>query len=597
MRASLPFSKRFRRSARSLAPSVLIALLAALPACSGDPSARPAPVTRPAATEEEYTGPPLFEDVTAASGIAFTYRNGEEAGHFAIIESLGGGVALVDYDRDGRLDIFLPGGGHYDGKKVLGHSCKLYRNLGGFKFEDVTAKAGLDRIDFPYSHGAAAFDYDCDGWVDVLVTGYNRLVLLHNEPDGAGGRRFVDVTKKAKLDDSLWSTSAGWGDLDGDGYPEIYVAHYGDWGFDTNHPTDCTYDGKTRDVCQPRKFKPLPHTLYRNNRDGTFSDISSAQKLRKDGKGIGVLVLDVDNDGRPDIYVANDTDDNFLYLNKGKPGEIVLEEVGLLVGVARDDRGLANGSMGVDAADYQRSGRASLFVTNYENELPALYRNNTTGKSAQFTYDTLAAGIAVIGGNYVSWGTGFLDYDLDGWEDIVIVSGHAIRFPTKLDRRQKPVLLQNEKGRFKPATNRGGTYFHAPHNARGLAIGDLDNDGKLDLVISHHNEPVAVLRNVAPTTNRWVGIGLSPANNRDAVGTRVVLESAGGRQSKFVKGGGSYASTNDPRMLFGLGADEKVTRMTVYWPSGASQEFADLAAGAYWRITEGELTAKKTDKR
>jgi len=547
--------------------------------------------------EEEHTGPPLFEDVTATSGVEFTYRNGEEAGHFAIIESLGGGVALIDYDRDGLLDIFLPGGGRYEGKKVLGHPCKLYRNLGGFKFEDVTAKTGLDRIDFPYSHGAAAFDYDCDGWLDLLITGYNRLVLLHNEPDGAGGRRFVDVTKKAKLDDKLWSTSAGWGDLDGDGYPEIYVAHYGDWGFETNHPTDCTYDGKTRDVCQPRKFKPLPHTLYRNNRDGTFSDISAAMKLRKDGKGIGVLLVDVDNDGRPDIYAANDTDDNFLYLNRGKPGEIILEEVGLLVGVARDDRGLANGSMGVDAADYLHSGRASLFVTNYENELPALYRNNATGKSLQFTYDTLAAGIAVIGGNYVSWGTGFLDYDLDGWDDIAIVSGHAIRFPTKLDRRQKPVLLRNDKGRFKPVANRGGNYFQAPHNARGLAIGDLDNDGKVDLIVSHLNEPVTILRNVAATTNRWIGIDLHRSNNWDAVGTRVVLESAGNKQTRFVKGGGSYASTNDPRVLFGLGTDEKATRLTVHWPSGTSQEFTNLTPDSYWLIAEGEKAAKRMDKR
>jgi len=343
------------------------------------------------------------------------YRNGEEAGNFAIIESLGGGVALVDYDGDGLLDIFLPADGHYDGKKVVGRPCKLYRNLGGFKFEDVSAKVGLDKVNFQYSHGAAAFDYDRDGWPDLLVTGHNRLVLLHNEPDGAGGRRFVDVTKKAGLNDALWSTSTAWGDLDGDGYPEIYVCHYGNWGFDTNHPTDCTYDGKTRDVCQPSRFKPLPHTLYRNNRDGTFADVSENVKLRKDGKGIGALMVDVDNDGRPDIYVANDTDDNYLYVNRGKRGELALEETGLFAGVARDDRGGANGSMGVDAADYDRGGLASVFVTNYENELPALYQNKTAAGQVKFLFATTESGIGALGGSYVNWGTGFLDFDHDGW--------------------------------------------------------------------------------------------------------------------------------------------------------------------------------------
>jgi len=573
----------------------LCGVIAVLPGCGRPAPSHNAPT---GAGEDEYTGPPLFDDVTEKSGVAFTYHNGEEAGNFAIIESLGGGVALVDYDQDGLLDIFLPGGGHYRGKQVLGHPCKLYRNLGGLKFEDVTAKVGLDRIDFPYSHGAAAFDFDCDGWPDILITGYNRLVLLHNISDAASGRRFEDVTRNARLDDHLWSTSAAWGDLDGDGYPEIYVAHYGNWGFDTNHPTDCTYDGKTRDVCQPSRFKPLPHSLYRNNRDGTFTDISSASKLLTNGKGIGALMVDLNNDGRPEIYAANDTDDNFLYMNRGKLGEIALEEAGKIAGVARDERGRANGSMGVDATDYLHSGLASIFVTNYENELPALYKNKTRTTTPLFTYDTINSGIAAIGGNYVSWGTGFFDYDHDGWDDILIVSGHAIRYPTKIDRRQKPVLLHNEAGTFKPTTNQGGAYFRAPHNARGAAFGDLDNDGKIDLVISHLNEPVVILRNVAPTEGRhWLGIELTSEKNHDMVGARVVFETAGGRQSKFAKGGGSYASTNDRRMLLGLGGDEQVKRLTVYWPSGRSQEFTNLSVDAYWQLKEGEMTPVKREHK
>ena len=574
-------------------------VLLLIPACSSTTSQPGDPGSVPSRAEEEAAGPPAFADMTSTANIALTYRNGEEAGHFAIIESLGGGVALFDYDGDGLLDIFLPGGGYYDGKKVLGHPCKLYRNLGNFKFEDVTAKVGLDKIAFQYSHGAAAFDYDRDGWPDLLISGYNRLILLHNEPDGSGGRKFVDVTQKAGLNDTLWSTSVAWGDLDGDGFPEIYVAHYGDWGFDTNHPTDCSYDGKTRDVCQPRRFQPLPHTLYKNNGNGTFTDVSDRLKLRKDGKGIGVLFCDVNNDGRPDIYVANDTDDKFLYMNRSKPGELALEEVGLFAGVARDDRGMANGSMGLDAADFNHSGLASLFVTNYENELPGLYRNMTQpGRPERFNYDTLVSGVAAIGGHYVSWGTGFFDYDLDGWDDILIVSGHAVRFPLKIDRRQKPVLLRNQNGKFKQVAMTNWPYMREPHNARGAAFGDLDNDGKIDVVISHLNEPVVVLRNIAPTEGRhWVGLQLIGKDHADVVGSRVVIETAGGKQTKYVKGGGSYGSTNDPRLHFGLGTDSKIEKVTVYWSSGKVQEVGNITPDAYWQLSEGQPEANKAKNK
>ena len=569
------------------------------------------PIRVPDAAPVEPTGPMIFEDVTKSSGIDSTYRNGEEANHYAIIESLGGGVALFDFDNDGRLDLFAPGGGYFDGKKVLGHPGKLYRNLGEFKFEDVSKAAGLDGP-LQYSHGASAFDYDNDGWKDLLVSGYNRLILFHNEADGKGGRKFVDVTAKSGLNaDTLWSTSTAWGDLNGDGFADVYVCHYANWGFEGTgpdgkpfrHPTDCHYDGRTRDVCQPAKFTPLPHAIFLNNRNGTFTDVSKSVvkndgaapgPLRSDGRGIGAVLIDVNGDARPDVYAANDTDDNFLYRNLGeafgadKP--ILLEEIGLIAGVARDDRGTANGSMGLGVGDYDRSGRASIIVTNYESELPALYQNRTTEAGRiRFSYSSQASGLGTINGAYVSWGTGFADFDLNGWDDLHIVNGHAIRNPHKAERRQKPALLMNTGGKLKLESPRGGSYFAAPHNARGTAIGDLDNDGKPDLVIVGHNEPLAILKNVAPTTGKhWLGLTLQGIGHRDLVGTRVVVETASGSQTKFVKGGSSYASTDDDRLLFGLDGDEAIRKVTVYWSHGKPQEIAGSTADKYQTVVEGE---------
>lgn len=557
-------------------------------ACSKGPTA-PALV----ADNSVHDVPPIFENVTAASGIHFTYRNGEEAGHFTILESFGGGIALLDFDGDGLLDVFIPGGGHFDGNKVLGHPCRLYRNLGNWKFEDVTEKVGLS-ISFPYSHGAAAFDYDNDGWTDLLVTGYGGVVLLHNEPDGMGGRRFVDVTKKAGLADTRWSSCAGWGDLDGDGFPEIYISRYGDWGFETNHPTNCGLRAGIRDICQPSKFKPLAHSLYHNNRNGTFTDVSALLPQAQSGHGLGVLFFDANGDGRPDIYVTNDTDNNFLYMNRGKNGELLLEEVGVRAGVAVNQRGRPDGSMGVDAGDFNRCGLPSLIVTNFEEEYPALYQNRSTKSQLKFNYATHETALAAVTTAHVSWGTAFFDYDHDGWEDLMITNGHVFQSPPNDNRRQRPILLHNEKGQFEIATNQGGGYFRDAHNARGAAFGDLDNDGKIDVVISHLNEPVVILRNVAPTQGRhWLGIELIGKQSRDVVGSRVVLEGEAGPQTRFAKGGGSYASTNDRRMIFGLGATQRVEKLTVYWSGGSPQEFANLTPDCYWRIVEGNDTAQK----
>jgi enediyne biosynthesis protein E4 len=517
------------------------------------------------------------------------------------------------------LDLFLTGGGSFHGETVRGRPNRLYKNLGGWKFQDVTAAAGLDAPLF-YSHGCAVADYDRDGWPDLLVTGYGRVALYHNVPDGKGGRRFADVTRAARLEGPhFWSTSAAFGDLDGDGYPDLYLCQYVTWSF-RNHPSCGGYtDEHDRDICSPKQFDARPHALYRNRGDGTFADVSkeaglrvprkaadhaalagldeavrrrleTADRERDYGKGLGVVFADVDGDGRPDVYVANDTSGNFLYLNRSKPGRLLLEEVGFPLGVSVDGTGKPNGSMGVDAADYDGSGRASLLVTNYQNELPALYRNQPGGVLA-FDYASEKAGISGIGRDYVGFGIGFLDADGDGWEDVVLVNGHVVRHPPRVGVKQPPVLLHNEgsarPGRFRVATAQGGGYFRTTHQARGVAIGDLDNDGRPDLVISHINEPVAVLRNVSGPGAHWLGVRLADPQHRDLVGARVVLEAGGRKLTRYVKGGGSYLSSGDRRLLFGLGNGAAVERLTVVWPWGQEQHVSGPAVDQYLRMVPG----------
>jgi len=541
-------------------------------------------------------------DATAGSGLEFVHRNGEEADHLSILESIGGGVGLIDYNGDGLLDVFLTGGGGYGGeagKDIVGHPCKLFRNLGNGKFEDVTVAAGLNTLTggrpWFYTHGVAVADYDRDGWPDLLVTGWGRVALFRNVPVDPGdplkGRRFQDVTGSAGLDSGFtWATGAAFGDLDGDGYPDLYVCQYVDWSF-SNHPP-CRYNEKISDVCPPKRFSGLSHKLFRNTGAGQFVDVSAAAGLVEGGKeiskGLGVLMVDLNGDGKPEVYVANDTTPKFLYLNLSVPGTIRLRELGYKSGATVDEEGRPNGSMGVDAGDYDGTGRPSLWVTNYEHELHGLYKNVNRGPEPIFQHQTVRAGIAEMGQKNVGWGTAFLDVDLDGWEDLFAVNGHAIRFPqgATITRKQSPVLFLNNGGSFRNASGRIGGYGAGPHLARGVGFGDLDNDGRVDLCISHINDPVALLRGVGGTGRHWVGVALQGRAHADVVGARVELQVGSRTRTRFAKGGGSYLSSGDRRLLFGVGDSAQVGPLRVTWPDGSTQQIDSPALDRYLLVVQ-----------
>ncbi len=544
--------------------------------------------------------PGAFEDVTLGSGVEFTYRNGEEADQYSILESLGGGVGLIDFDQDGRLDVFLTGGGYFGGAKkdeIQGHPNRLFKNLGNWKFHDVTADVGLDQPLF-YSHGCACGDNDNDGWPDLLVTGYGRLALFHSE----AGRKFVEMTEAAGLmlpRDVHWSASAAWGDLDGDGDLDLFVGHYINWSLQ-NHPR-CKGYGPSEpvDICPPDRFEALPPQLFLNDGKGKFQEAGESAGLRP-GKALGVVLADLNQDGKLDIYVTNDAINNHLYLNQGG-GKFV--ECGVQRGVAASESGVPDGSMGVDAADLFGTGQLSLFVTNYQQQTHALYRNDGRG---YFDHASSLAGIRAIGQNFVGWGTGFIDFDHDGDEDLVFTHGHVIRRPSPPQTlEQRPVLLDNiqmlndprEECNFQDASLSAGEYFQHPRRGRGMALGDLDNDGRTDLVISHINAQAVLLKNIGADNHGWLGVELVGKSPRDPIGATLLLEAGGRRLGRAIKGGGSYLSANDRRIVFGLGDAKKVERLAVRWPSGEMQtwEGKDLGTNQYVRLTEGkaEIEARK----
>lgn len=508
--------------------------------------------------DQSMASPFQLTDVTNQWGVDFSYRNGEDQGHYAILESLGGGVAVLDFDRDGRPDLFCPGGGTFEEEVPVGFPGQLFRNLDGVEMLAVADVAGEGFPARCYNHGAFAADFNNDGFPDVLVTGYGGLHLWQNQGDGT----FIEVHSQVGLDDRQWSSAAAWGDFNNDGALDLYVAHYVDWSFD-NHPFCRGRSAEERDICPPREYAGLPDTLYLSNQDGTFRDATEQSQLRGDGKGLGVLVADLDNNGFVDIYVANDTTDNFLYANDGSAA---LREIATIAGVATDKTGVPNGSMGVDLLDFNQSGRPDIWVTNYEREDFALYRNE--GPSA-FLHVSDIAGLNVLGGLFVGFGTVCADLDLDGQEDILVNNGHVIIHPTASPRAQLPLVMLADNRRFQRMPFEAGSYMMSPHEGRGLALADLDGDGDLDAIFSNLNAPLAILRNDLSSPSNWLQVHLVGTRSaRDAIGAAATVTVGDRQLMRIRKGGGSYMSTSQEALAWGLGEAQRVEKLTVRWPSG-----------------------------
>jgi enediyne biosynthesis protein E4 len=531
-------------------------------------------------------GEPWFVDVAAASGLDFHHYDPATPHHY-ILETMGSGLAWLDYDGDGWPDLFCVQDGPVRPGPGSAPTCKLYRNNGDGTFTDVTEAAGLARAGF--GMGCAVGDYDNDGFDDLVVTYWGGVVLYHNEPDGKGGRRFVDVTARAGLKDPHWATSCAWGDVDGDGLLDLYVCNYCEVDLD-KYPTCDSGPNHVLISCPPWVFPAVAHRLYRNNGDGTFTDISASSGIAgvSPAPGLGVVMTDLDGDGRLDIYVANDMRPGYLFHNQGG-GRFV--ERALFSGCGLGPGGREVAGMGVDAGDVDGSGRPSLFVTNFHFVPNVLYRN---AGNLLFHDWTHRSGLGPPSLDRLGFGTVFCDVDLDGRLDIAVANGHVSRNAPEVYRagfaQEAQLFMGRGEGRFRDVSSLAGGYFREKRVGRGLAWADYDNDGRPDLAFSHNGGPIALLHNRTDTAHGWLRlelVGDGKRSNRNAVGARVEVEAGGVRQVRFVNGGGSYLSASERRLLLGLGPADRAERVTVHWPSGRKQVFQNLPGRRWWRLHEG----------
>jgi len=520
--------------------------------------------------------PVTFTDVAAQAGIRFVHDRGSTPAH-RLPEMVGAGLAWLDYDNDGWMDLYLVQSGPLPpapgGEKSRD---RLFRNNHDGTFTDVTDKAGLR--DTAYGMGAIAGDYDNDGFVDLFVTGYRGNILYHNNGNGT----FTDVTAKAGISAPPWGTSAAWGDLDGDGYLDLFVGQYADDVKDKDLYCGDPAAG-VRDYCPPIMYDGTLSTLYRNNGNGTFTDVTREAGLGKAfGKALGVLIVDVDLDGKPDLYVANDQLMNFLFRNLGK---FRFEDVSIASGTGFGPEGQPQGSMGVDAGDVDGDGLPDIVVANFESETNQYYRNLGSGI---FEDLSISSGFGPPTVNYVRFGLNLVDVDNDGALDAFMTNGHIYDKPRRQGSKaeQKPLLLWNDgAGHFR---EKGcGSAFDKEYVGRASAVADYDNDGDADIAVSASGGAFQLLRNDGAHGN-WLGIELvGRKSNRQGIGARLVAETANGRKlTRFVEAGSSYLSSSDPRVLFGLGPEKGVRKVTIYWPSGIVQTVENPPAGKYVRIEE-----------
>ena len=517
-----------------------------------------------------------FSDVTKALQLEHTYRNGEESNRFGIIESIGGGLAVLDFDRDGWPDFFFPGGGLFGEANTLTPLAgALWRNEFGSGFSNVAKSSRSDAAMF-YSHGAAVGDINNDGFPELLVTGFGGLQLFVNQGDGT----FIELGAAFGLNDSSWSTSAGFGDFDNDGFLDLYVAHYVDWSLENN--PECKSSGGTRDVCPPGAFTGLQDVVFMNNGDGSFRSVTSETGLVPEGKGLGVVCADINDDSKLDVYVANDTTNNFLYVNQGSG---MFLEMGVASGTALDERGTSNGSMGISVLDFDGDLRPDIWVCNYENETFALYKNDG---NSNFRHVTSSTGVSALGTLFVAFGTVAADFDSDGDEDIVVANGHVQRLPPGNTVEQFPLFLTNSgKGRLARQLLDPSNYFSKKWRGRGVVALDYDRDGDLDLGFSNVNQPAALLENQSPGKGNWCSLELiGTKSNRDCIGAKVLFQTDKKRYLRIIYGGGSYLSQNPYWVHCAFPKEEQLQQTEITWPDGSKQSVADIQVNQFNRIVE-----------
>lgn len=535
--------------------------------------------------------PGKFIDISSPAGLRFQYMASHTSKKY-LPETMGAGVALFDYDNDGRLDIFLVNGvpladptprGTIPQKNGPASWNRLFHQETDGTFEDVTEKAGLQGAG--YGMGVAVGDYDNDGYEDLYVTALGGNKLYHNNGNGT----FTDVTKKAGLAGSGWSTSAAWVDLDNDGLLDLVVLRYLQWDFDDIWCGE--HKEGLRSYCHPDIFQPIAPLVFHNDGNGHFTEVNQKVGISKPGKGLGIALADYDRDGKIDLFIANDSMIEFLYHNKGNG---TFEEVGLTSQVAVDGDGRTYAGMGVDFADYNNDGWPDLLITDLANQRYALYQNS--GDSS-FNYASFSTGISRTTMLHSGWGTRFFDYDNDGWKDLIVAQGHdldtvEINYPN-LHYREPMLLLRNTGKEFVDVSADSGTVFQQPWLGRGLATGDIDNDGRVDIVVATNDGPAHLLHNETTTQNHWLILNLvGHKSNRDAIGAEVKLVTGSGSQFATVSTAGSYLSSSDKRVHFGLGANTAAQVIEIRWPSGTLQKLTNVHADQILKIDEPSSSAK-----